>query len=75
MLKLKSSLITIIILLYIALVCYITTSIVTSIKDGYYDGIYEIAGILFIILLGGSIPVIFKELKDIRLKKIIMMKG
>ena len=69
MLKLKSSLVIILIILYITLVCYMITSIITSIKDGYYSGIYEIAGVLFIILLGASIPVIFKELKEIRLKK------
>lgn len=69
MLKLKSSLVTIATILYSTIVCYVITSIVISIKDGYYDGIYEIAGILFIILLGASVPVIHKELKDIRLKK------
>ena len=68
MLKLKNSLVTMLTILYSTIVFYMITSIVESIKDGYYEGIYEIAGIMFIILLGASVPAIYKELKDIRFK-------
>lgn len=68
MLKLKNNVVTIITLLYSTLVFYVIINIVISIKYGYYNGIYEIVGIIFITLLGVSITVINKELKNIRIK-------